>query len=155
MEISVRNVPSKIKLRTVRSVVNFCDKEIFSRQLSENISLKIIFDKEVCEKAYGRIYHFHDEYPPRTFEIYLNPIYSRDDIICTIPHEMAHMHQHATLRWYFYERDEGMTRWKTRKYKFIQNNDKPWEIEAYAVEDRIIAKLKHLEETDPVAFNAL
>ncbi len=143
MKVTIRNVPKTIKLRTVRTVIDFCANELISKRLQNTIELLVEFGKRETGKDYGAI-DYLGENPPREFTIYINPEKSRGDIIMTIAHEMCHMEQLAYGRWFLFSREQK-SRWKNRIYRLdpkqVGDHNKPWEIEAYRVEEELINKM--------------
>lgn len=132
MQLSIVGCPERKKfLKYVKEAVNFYAEELISKKLSENINLKIKFNKTLDCFGYACIKEFNNSGKAREFEIQIHPGIGAYNILKTLAHEMVHIKQFA-----YGETNCTLTRWKGNKVDSddIDYYSHPWEIEANGME---------------------
>ena len=138
MQLSIVGCPDKERFRPyVKRAVIFYTNELISKKLSENIYLKIKFNKELDVLGYAEVKEYNNSGKPREFEIELNYNVSGPDILRTLAHELVHIKQFV-----YGETNERLTRWKGERVDSdtIDYWVQPWEVEAHGYEAGLFTK---------------
>lgn len=126
MEISIIGKPHKIDRKQVRKAVQFYAEDLMTPQLRKNISVQILFTKNMLKKT-GNFGGCDQEsnypYNPRDFILELDDNLCKRTTLFTIAHEMAHVKQYATGELKDeYIRLSNTVRWRGKYYKVDQNS---------------------------------
>ena len=102
----------------------FIDIELIARLTEkESLSGDAIWEDESCKR-------------PREFTIRVDSTQTKQDMLCTIAHEMVHVKQYARGELKDFSRTIKMCKWKgkTIDLRSLDYYDHPWEIEAHGRE---------------------
>lgn len=122
---------SKSKKELAEKVTVWYLKKVMPRMNTLDITIKLT--KCYNKGAYG--YCMEGEHN-REFEIEIDKNLEKYDFVSTLCHELTHLKQYARRE--MKQLDYGVTRWKQEYYsEDVAYDDKPWEIEAFAVQDKL------------------
>ena len=139
---------TKLSKANTRQALNFFCRELMSKRLCDNLNIKVIFDK-TCSCS-GEIEIDTDlGYPVRNFVFYINPKRSIETQLSTLGHECVHVKQYATDQMKELLRGPYTARFQKRLYieEDIAYHKRPWEIEAYALENKLYKKYQKFVRT--------
>jgi hypothetical protein len=140
MRVSVSGAKDKELSKLFKLAAKSFSEKLISPQLSKNVSLKIIIKDKLDAGGYC---DFEDSwpYPPRNFVIELDRTKKKIHMFTALAHEMVHLKQFAKseMKDKLYKR-KYVTVWKGEIYEDISYWDCPWEIEAYGLENSLVAK---------------
>lgn len=147
MKLSVRGAKDRQLTKLFKLAANHIADNLLSKKLKKNIQLEIQIKDNLGAGGYC---DFEDESPlaPRNFTIELDRTKKRIHMFLALAHEMVHLKQYAKVEvkdklyrrkyvkvWMGQVYDDDVSYW-----------DQPWEIEAYGLENSLIAKF--LKEHD-------
>jgi hypothetical protein len=142
MIVSVRGAKDRELIKLFKSAANFYADELLSPHLSKNINLRI--EVKDLQDAGGFCDPSEDNYPylPREFTIEIGKTKKRIHMFIALAHEMVHLKQFAKgeMKDRFYKH-KYVKVWQGQYYEQdISYWDQPWEIEAYGLENSLVAK---------------
>jgi len=142
MIVTVRGAKDRNLIKLLKDAANFFADELLSPQLSKNITLKI--EVKDMSDAGGYCDPQDDDYPylPRNFIIELAKTKKKIHMFLALAHEMVHLKQFAKgeMKDRLYKR-RSVKVWQGQYYpEDISYWDQPWEIEAYGLENSLVAK---------------
>jgi len=141
MIVMVRGAKDNQLTKLLKMAANFFAEKLLSSQLSKNITLTIHIKDKLDAGSYCD--YEDEELPlPRTFNIEIKRIKTKIHMFLILAHEMVHLKQMA--------KGEMKDRYKKSKYVTVYRGetygddisywDQPWEIEAYGLEQSLVAK---------------
>jgi hypothetical protein len=140
MRVSVSGAKDKELSKLFKLAAKSYSEKLISPQLSKNITVKIRIKDKLDAGGYC---DFEDNWPysPRDFIIELNRTRKKIHMFTALAHEMVHLKQFAKseMKDKLYKR-KYVTVWKGEIYEDISYWDCPWEIEAYGLENSLVAK---------------
>lgn len=142
MIVTVRGARDRSLVKLLKMASRSFSKELLSSQLAKNINLRI--EVKTLKDAGGYCDPGSDNHPllPREFIIELAHVKKRIHMFLALAHEMVHLKQFATgeMKDRFYKR-KYVKVWQGQYYEEnISYWDQPWEIEAYGLENSLVAK---------------
>jgi hypothetical protein len=147
MQISVRGAKDKELVKLIKLAARFYSSQLISSSLDKNIQLKIHIIDNLPAGGYCDYEEDGWPQPPRNFSIELDRPKKRIHLFLALAHEMVHLKQFA--------KSEMKEKLHKRKYVKVWQGqifdddisywDQPWEIEAYGLENSLVAKflIKH------------
>lgn len=140
MIVSVRCARDRALTKLFKEATKSFAEQLISPQLSKNITVRI---EIVDNLEAGGYCDFEDSwpYPPRNFTIELCRTKKKIHMFTALAHEMVHLKQFAKgeMKDRLYKR-KYVTLWKGQIFEDISYWDSPWEIEAYGLENSLVAK---------------
>jgi hypothetical protein len=104
-----------------------------------DVDIKLIKDLKKKEDVYGYCHIIGNLGRPKEFCIEIDGSVEHDmeQLLTWLAHEFVHLKQFFRMELYDYE--DGMTQWKTKRYKINKRSDldSPWEKEAYRLESKL------------------
>jgi hypothetical protein len=142
MIVTVRGAKDRSLVKLLKMATRSFSDELLSPQLAKNISVRI--EVKDLKDAGGYCDPGDDNYPfpPREFTIELAKAKKRIHMFLALAHEMVHLKQFAKgeMKDKFYKR-KYVKVWQGQYYEEnISYWDQPWEIEAYGLENSLVAK---------------
>jgi len=141
MIVKVRGAKDNQLTKLLKMAANFFAEKLISPQLSKNITLNIYIKDKLDAGGYCD-YEYEGLPLPRTFNIEIKRIKTKIHMFLILAHEMVHLKQMA--------KGEMKDRYKKSKYVTVYRGetyeddisywDQPWEIEAYGLEQSLVAK---------------
>lgn len=128
--------------KTHAAAIEYFASQLFSPQLKSHIVVSLAFKKNMSVLGYTEVEDYNSKGVPREFILEINRKQSEKEILKTIAHEMVHCKQYA-----YGQIDEQGTRWLSRKmdHDSLPYSKRPWEIEAYAIGDKLYEEFKCLQ----------
>ena len=141
MIVSVRNARDRTLVYLLKLAAESFAKNLMSPQLSKNISIKIIVRDKLDAGGFCD-YEIDRDGNPREFIIELLRTRKKINMFKVLAHEMVHVKQHAKGEAKDkFKKDKYVTLWFGEKYDDDTSYwDQPWEIEAYGLENSLVAK---------------
>jgi hypothetical protein len=141
MIVSVRNAKDRMLVYLLKLAAESFAKNLMSPQLSKNISIKIIVRDKLDAGGFCE-YEVDRDGNPREFIIELLRTRKKINMFKVLAHEMVHVKQHAKGEAKDkFKKDKYVTLWFGEKYDDDTSYwDQPWEIEAYGLENSLVAK---------------
>ena len=141
MIVSVRNARDRTLVYLLKLAAESFAKNLMSPQLSKNISIKIIVRDKLDAGGFCD-YEIDRDGNPREFIIELLRTRKKINMFKVLAHEMVHVKQHAKGEAKDkFKKDKYITVWFGEKYDDDTSYwDQPWEIEAYGLENSLVAK---------------
>ena len=141
MIVSVRNARDRMLVYLLKLAAESFAKNLMSPQLSKNISIKIIVRDKLDAGGFCD-YEIDRDGNPREFTIELLRTRKKINMFKVLAHEMVHVKQHAKGEAKDkFKKDKYITLWFGEKYDDDTSYwDQPWEIEAYGLENSLVAK---------------
>jgi hypothetical protein len=141
MIVSVRNARDRTLVYLLKLAAESFAKNLMSPQLSKNISIKIIVRDKLDAGGFCE-YEVDRDGNPREFIIELLRTRKKINMFKVLAHEMVHVKQHAKGEAKDkFKKDKYVTLWFGEKYDDDTSYwDQPWEIEAYGLENSLVAK---------------
>lgn len=141
MKISVSGAKDSELTKLFKIAARCYSDKLLSTQLDKNISLKIQIKDNLNAGGYC---DFEDiaPLPPRDFTIEIDRTKKRIHMFIALAHEMVHLKQFAKgeVKDKLYKR-KYVKVWKGEVYDDeVSYWDQPWEIEAYGMENSLVAK---------------
>jgi len=140
MKISVTGAKDRELSKLLKLSVGSYSDKLISPQLAKHITVKVEIKDNLPAGGYC---DFEDiwPYPPRNFIIELCRTKKKIHMFTALAHEMVHLKQYAKseMKDKLYKR-KYVTLWKGQIYEDISYWDSPWEIEAYGLENSLVAK---------------
>lgn len=140
MQVSVVGTKDRTFNRLLKMAVRSFGKNLFSTRLYKNISVHVAIYDRIGAGGYCECLDFGGK--ARNFLIELNRYNKKIHMVKILAHEMVHVKQYAmnqlrdkpfksktVTSWYGVEFGEDVSYW-----------DHPWEIEAYGLENSLVAK---------------
>lgn len=131
---------TKRKRELAERVVTFAKHKLFPKTQYVILDVELIpnlVDKQGVAGCCGNA-------GDRQFEILVDSKQSYDDFVSTILHEMVHVKQY--IKGELKEAAQFASIWKKKKYeRDHEYHDRPWEIEAYALEKVLLEQWKEKE----------
>ena len=144
MIVSVRGAKDRELTKLLKLAADSFANKLFSPQLLKNLVLKIMVKpaSNMVAGGYCNIADDDDGTLPRTFEIEIAKTKKKIHMFTVLAHEMVHMKQFATGEMKDrYVKTQYVTVWRGDKYEDdVSYWDQPWEIEAYGLENSLVAK---------------
>lgn len=135
---------SENQIEIVNRAIEFSSNYLMSKRLIKVLDISVHFIKNlhINESINGDCIWQDDNIRPREFSIRIDQNIQEDDLYRTIFHEMVHVKQWATSQKKDYIRNSYLTKFNKVTYDQREMNysSKPWEIEAYQIEDEIFNK---------------
>lgn len=141
MYVTVRNAKDKTLVKLLKLAAHSYAGNLLSPQLSKNITVTITVKDNIDAGGYCD-YEFSDTGNPREFRIDIIRTNRTINMFKILAHEMVHLKQLAKgemkdrfiksrciTSWFGVKYDEDYSYW-----------DQPWEIEAYGLENSLVAK---------------
>jgi hypothetical protein len=147
MKLSVRGAKDKQLTKLFKIAANHIADNLLSQKLKKNINVQIHIKDNLGAGGYC---DFEEQwpYPPRDFTIELDRTKKRIHMFLALAHEFVHLKQYAKgeVKDKLYRR-KYVKVWMGQVYDDdVSYWDQPWEIEAYGLENSLIAKF--LKEHD-------
>ena len=141
MIVSVRNARDRTLVYLLKLAAESFAKNLMSPQLSKNLSIKIIVRDKLDAGGFCE-YELDRDGNPREFIIELLRTRKKINMFKVLAHEMVHVKQHAKGEAKDkFKKDKYVTLWFGEKYDDDTSYwDQPWEIEAYGLENSLVAK---------------
>jgi hypothetical protein len=141
MIVSVRNARDRTLVYLLKLAAESFAKNLMSPQLSKNLSIKIIVRDKLDAGGFCE-YEVDRDGNPREFIIELLRTRKKINMFKVLAHEMVHVKQHAKGEAKDkFKKDKYVTLWFGEKYDDDTSYwDQPWEIEAYGLENSLVAK---------------
>jgi hypothetical protein len=141
MIVSVRNARDRMLVYLLKLAAESFAKNLMSPQLSKNLSIKIIVRDKLDAGGFCE-YELDRDGNPREFIIELLRTRKKINMFKVLAHEMVHVKQHAKGEAKDkFKKDKYVTLWFGEKYDDDTSYwDQPWEIEAYGLENSLVAK---------------
>lgn len=140
MKLSVTGAKDRELTKLLKLAVESYADKLISPQLAKNITVKVQIKDNLNAGGYC---DFEDNwpYPPRDFTIEVCRTRKKIHMFIALAHEMVHLKQYAKseMKDKLYKR-KYVTLWKGQIYEDISYWDSPWEIEAYGLENSLVAK---------------
>lgn len=141
MKISVIGAKDRELTKLLKLATKSYSEKLISPQLSKNVSVKVVIKDKLNAGGYC---DFEDSwpYPPRNFVIELHRAKKKIHLFTALAHEMVHLKQYAKseMKDKLYKR-KYVTLWRGQIYdEDVSYWDSPWEIEAYGLENSLVAK---------------
>lgn len=141
MIVTVRGSKDRQLTKLLKMAANSFAEKLLSPQLKKNINVKIHIKDKLG--AGGYCDYEEEGLPlPRTFSIEIQRLKTKIHMFVVLAHEMVHLKQMA--------KGEMKDRYKKTKYVTVYRGevyendisywDQPWEIEAYGLEQSLVAK---------------
>jgi len=141
MNVSVRNAKDRTLVYLLKLVADSFAKNLMSPQLTKNLSIKIIVREKLDAGGFCD-YEITGDNNPREFNIEILRTRKKINMFKVLAHEMVHVKQHAKGEAKDkFKKDKYITLWFGEKYDDDTSYwDQPWEIEAYGLENSLVAK---------------
>ena len=141
MNVSVRNAKDRTLVYLLKLAAESFAKNLMSPQLSKNLSIKIIIREKLDAGGFCD-YEITGDSNPREFNIEILRTRKKINMFKVLAHEMVHVKQHAKGEAKDkIKKDKYITLWFGEKYDDDTSYwDQPWEIEAYGLENSLVAK---------------
>lgn len=142
MQVSVRNARDRTLTTLLKLAANSFGKALLSPQMLKNINLKIIIRDQLDAGGYCD-YDQDDLACPRDFTIEICRTRKKINMFKVLAHEMVHVKQIARGEMKDrYVKSKYVVVWFGEKYseEDVSYWDQPWEIEAYGLENSLVAK---------------
>ena len=141
MNVSVRNAKDRTLVYLLKLAAESFAKNLMSPQLSKNLSIKIIIRENLDAGGFCD-YEITGDSNPREFNIEILRTRKKINMFKVLAHEMVHVKQHAKGEAKDkIKKDKYITLWFGEKYDDDTSYwDQPWEIEAYGLENSLVAK---------------
>lgn len=155
MVIDIFGKPENISKKEVLYAAKFFAECMTGPRLSKNLDLMITFNKLKEAEGYCFPVDDYEKNGPRTFEIEIDKVMGRKDILRVLAHEIVHVKQYARKELKKLEGNVASWNGKTLRVTgdHIQYLFLPWEIEAFGTERAlVVAYLTHLKQ-QKISFN--
>ena len=141
MKVSVRNAKDRMLVYLLKLAAHSFAKNLMSPQMTKNLSIKIIVRDKLDAGGFCD-YEIDPAGNPREFNIELLRTRKKINMFKVLAHEMVHVKQHAKGEAKDkIKKDKYVTLWFGEKYDDDTSYwDQPWEIEAYGLENSLVAK---------------
>lgn len=142
MYITTRGSDRKTQ-KLCKDIAQFCAENLMGKRLSNNISLRIQFVKQLDKynAAEGDAIWEDDELRPREFTIRIREGMPLSKKLRTLCHEMVHVKQYAKGEMKQMWRPARTTKFQGAFYPDdLDYWDQPWEIEAFGREDGLYTR---------------
>ncbi len=152
MLVDIRGYPlSNVQKEMIKSTVNHALDCLVSTRMKNTLEISITIEKDLYKdtKIWADMHVEDDSRSPKLFEIRLNYSgkQSFGQLIKVLGHELVHVAQFATRRLRYlsgpYRVGYGRNHYVSSE---IEYDDRPWEIEAHALEDEIFAYVREQDE---------
>jgi hypothetical protein len=144
MIVSVRGAKDRELTKLLKLAADSFANKLFSPQLLKNLILKIMVKPatNMVAGGYCNIADDDEGTHPRIFDIEIAKTKKKIHMFTVLAHEMVHMKQFATGEMKDrYVKTQYVTVWRGDKYEDdVSYWDQPWEIEAYGLENSLVAK---------------
>lgn len=153
MLLDFRGYPlSNIQKEMIQSAASHALDCLVSKRMKNTLEITITIEKNLYQENYiwGDMCVDDDSRSPKLFEIRLNysGVESFGQLIKVLCHELIHVCQFATRRMRYlagpYRIGFGSEHFTSTE---VDYDDRPWEIEAHALEDEIFAYVREKDET--------
>jgi len=141
MNVSVRNAKDRMLVYLLKLAADSFAKNLMSPQLIKNLSIKIIVRDKLSAGGFCD-YEIDPTGNPREFNIEILRTRKKINMFKVLAHEMVHVKQQAKGEAKDkFKKDKYVTLWFGEKYDDDTSYwDQPWEIEAYGLENSLVAK---------------
>jgi hypothetical protein len=152
MLVDIRGYPlSNLQKEMIQSAVSHALDCLVSKRMKNTLEISITIEKDLYKvtSTWGDMFVEDDSRSPKLFDIRLNysGVQSFGQLIKVLCHELIHVAQFATRRLRYlsgpYRVGYGRDHYVSSE---IEYDDRPWEIEAYALEDEIFAYVREQDE---------
>lgn len=116
-----------------------CAEWFCKKYLNIKTDIDIFIDKRLSNICGECFYYDNDN-----FDIYISGKLSFEETMITLCHELWHTKQYYDGK--LKDIGFGKTRWNRKTYKDLDYLDMPWEIEAHAMEAKILAEWRDSKE---------
>lgn len=144
MIVTVRGANDRDLTKLLKMAAESFAKKLLSPQLIRNISVKVVIKPQdkMGAGGYCEIAEDDDCVYPRNFVIEIARTRKKIHMFTVLAHEMVHLKQMATGEMKDrYIKHKYVTVWQGDRYEDdILYWDQPWEIEAYGLENGLVAK---------------
>lgn len=141
MQVSVRNARDRTLVALLKLAAHSFGKNLLSSQMLSNITLTIVIKDQLDAGGFCD-YEYDVERNPREFTIEILRTRRKIQMFKVLAHEMVHVKQIAKGEMKDrYVKSRYVTLWFGERYEedaFYW--DQPWEIEAYGLENSLVAK---------------
>lgn len=141
MIVTVRGAKDAELTKLLKLAANSFAEKMMSAQLSKNIRLTIFIKDKLDAGGYCD-YEEEGLPSPRTFNIEIKRLRTKIHMFLVLAHEVVHLKQMAKGEWKEkFKKSKYVTVWRGETYEHdISYWDQPWEIEAYGLEQSLVAK---------------
>ena len=152
MLVDIRGYPlSNLQKEMIQSAVSHALDCLVSKRMKNTLEICITIEKDLYQErsVWGDMMVEDDSRSPKLFDVRLNysGVQSFGQLIKVLCHELIHVCQFATRRLRYLS---GPYRIGFRSEHFtsidVDYDDRPWEIEAHALEDEIFAYVREQDE---------
>ena len=140
MDVTISGAKDRELTKILRLATYSFSKNLFSPRLASNLKLDIRIKDKL--DAGGYCNYVGDSKPPRTFMIEIFRARKKIHMFSALAHEMVHVKQMAKGEMKDrYKKTKYVTVWRGETYEDdVHYWDQPWEIEAYGLENSLVAK---------------
>ena len=138
MIVSVKNAKDRNLTKLLKLASYSFAKNLMRRRLIDNIVISITLHKNLSANGFC---YSEDDYKKRNFSIDILKFKREMSMLKILAHEMVHVKQYATNQ--LKEKkvnNKVVTTWMGKIYDDTFYWDQPWEIEAYGIENGLLAK---------------
>ena len=152
MLVDIRGYPlSNLQKEMIQSAVSHALDCLVSKRMKNTLEICITIEKDLYKERtiWGDMCVDDDSRSPKLFDIRLNysGVQSYGQLIKVLCHELIHVCQFATRRMRYlagpYRVGFGSEHFTSTE---VDYDDRPWEIEAHALEDEIFAYVREQDE---------
>jgi hypothetical protein len=120
--------------KTIAAAAHFTKQQLFPRHRNVSVTFELIKTLRSKEGVHGDVMDDED----REFTIRVDTSQSEQDLVATVIHEMVHVYQYVTKR--MEQRWSHEIIFEKRAYSHdVEYCNRPWEIEAHALERDLVA----------------
>lgn len=134
MKLSVRNAKDHTLISLFKKATKFYASILLDYKIIDNLDIVIVIDSNVNNASYCTSKNSNN------FYIEISRFRKKTTMLRVLAHEMVHVKQYAKKE--LVEVDNN-TYWNGKKIDKISYWDQPWEIEAYGLENGLLAKFIH------------
>lgn len=146
MDLSIRNLPTKFSLNTIRNVTEFYANRLMGNKLANHVSVRLVFAKGLRKTTgcFAWCTWEDDNHRPREFTIMMDARMGEKMLLTTLAHEMIHVKQYAKGELKDMLSAPSISRFRGKLYDFnnIDYMKLPWEKEAHNNEFQLYEELK-------------
>lgn len=137
MRIRVHGNPQNTTSREVCRFIRFCASVLMTPAMIEKVSIRVDFGATRGFKASAEWVDGPER--PKRFRIRIRETMSREEILCSLAHEMVHVKQYSSGQLRDYVNLDNFVRWESNRWTFEDEDSEdywlaPWELEARGYE---------------------
>ena len=124
------------------SIMQYAAKKLMHPNLVKHLKIHVIGNRCLLKNTGCLAFvHSENESRHREFEIEIDTRVRKRSLLTALAHEMVHVKQYAKneLRDVSYKKNSAIS-WQGKYYIDVLYWDQPWEIEAYGLENGLVAK---------------